>query len=105
MTMCFDATKLKVLNFYLPQMGLSVEDELKKHLDQLFEERIPENIRQFIQYQTGGQTVGETAVNLILRLIFVICFTSCVLCCFITLCDLPEPADYRKRRGVFKSKV
>lgn len=63
MTMCFDAAKLKVLNFYLPQMGLSVEDELKKYLDQLFEERIPENIRQFIQYQTGGQTVGQTAVQ------------------------------------------
>lgn len=53
MTMCFDAAKLKALNFYLPQTGSSVEDELKKHLDQLFEERIPENIRQFIQYQTG----------------------------------------------------
>ncbi|PWL99689.1 MAG: hypothetical protein DBY04_01155 [Clostridiales bacterium] len=53
MTMCFDATNLKALNFYLPQMGLSVEDKLKKYLDQRFEERIPENIRQFIQYQTG----------------------------------------------------
>ena len=63
MTMCFDATNLKALNFYLPQMGLPVEDELKKYLDQLFEERIPENIRQFIQYQTGEQTAPPTEIQ------------------------------------------
>lgn len=61
--MCFDATNLKALNFYLPQMGLPVEDELKKYLDQLFEERIPENIRQFIQYQTGEQTAAQTEIQ------------------------------------------
>ena len=63
MTMCFDTAKLKALNFYLPQMGSSVEDELKKYLDQLFEERIPENIRQFIQYQTGEQTAAQTEIQ------------------------------------------
>lgn len=49
----YDANKLNALNFYLSQNGKTVEEELQKNLAELFEQEVPENVRQFIRFQSG----------------------------------------------------
>lgn len=51
----FDAAKLNALNFYLPQKGTSVEDELRNKIDELYASEVPENVKQFIGFQTGDK--------------------------------------------------
>lgn len=50
----FDAAKLKALEFYLPQNGTNVEEELKKRLDEIYTNEVPDNVKEFIRFQTGN---------------------------------------------------
>ena len=52
----FDANKLNALNCYLPMNGKTVEEELQKHLAELYENEVPDNVKQFIKFQSGEET-------------------------------------------------
>lgn len=52
----FDANKLNALNCYLPMNGKTVEEELQNHLAELYEQEVPDNVKQFIKFQSGEET-------------------------------------------------
>lgn len=56
----FDAAKLKALEFYLPNNGTSVEQELQKKFDELYDTQVPQNVKNFLKFQTGAKTFEET---------------------------------------------
>lgn len=51
----FDAAKLKALEFYLPQNGTSVEEELRGHLDEIYKNEVPDAVKEFIRFQSNGR--------------------------------------------------
>lgn len=54
----FDAAKLKALEFYLPNNGTSVEQELQKKFDELYDSEVPQNVKDFLKFQTGDKSFG-----------------------------------------------
>mgnify|MGYP000877780434 CR=1 FL=1 len=60
----FDAAKLKALEYYLPQAGTTVEEELQKRFDELYDNEVPMDVKRFLKFQTGEASPEENpAVN------------------------------------------
>ena len=59
----FDAAKLKALEFYLPSNGTSVEEELQKKFDELYETQVPQNVKDFLKFQTGDKSFDAVQDN------------------------------------------
>lgn len=57
--------KLQALKLYLGQKGLSVETELEKSVENLFEKTVPASVRAFLSMKTEAQpsTPKEQAVK------------------------------------------
>ncbi|MDD4492829.1 MAG: hypothetical protein PHV32_00520 [Eubacteriales bacterium] len=49
----FDAAKLKALEYYLPQAGTTVEQELQKRFDELYDNEVPQDVKNFLKFQDG----------------------------------------------------
>ena len=48
-TVSFDADKLKAVTLYMKQKDMSVEAELAKELELLFQKHVPANVRSFLE--------------------------------------------------------
>ena len=59
----FDAAKLKALEFYLPQTGTSVEEELQKRFDELYNNEVPQNVKDFLKFQNGVASEDEETIS------------------------------------------
>lgn len=59
----FDAAKLKALEFYLPQNGTSVEEELRSHLDEIYKNEVPDAVKEFIRFQSNGREPDNVQAN------------------------------------------
>ena len=55
----FDAAKLKALEFYLPNNGTSVEEELQKKFNELYDNEVPQNVKDFLKFQSGDVTQSQ----------------------------------------------
>lgn len=55
----YDQAKLKALECYLPQNGTTVEDELQKHLDSIYDNQVPEDVKKFINFQYGENSLSD----------------------------------------------
>ena len=55
----FDAAKLKALEYYLPQAGTTVEEELQKRFDELYDNEVPLDVKSFLKFQTGEASPEE----------------------------------------------
>ena len=60
--MRFDAAKLKALEFYLPNNGTSVEEELQKKFDELYDNEVPQSVKDFLKFQNGDKEF-DTAIE------------------------------------------
>lgn len=58
-TLKFDAAKLKAIQYYLPKNGMTVEDELRKHLDEIYDEKVPQDVKDFVHFQSGDTDSPE----------------------------------------------
>lgn len=58
----FDAAKLKALEYYLPQAGTSVEEELQKRFDELYDNEVPQNVKDFLKFQNGEPIDDEKMI-------------------------------------------
>jgi len=56
----FDAAKLKALEYYLPQNGTTVEDELNNRLEEIYKNQVPDNVKAFIGFQSGGVDFSDS---------------------------------------------
>ncbi len=52
-TVNFDEEKLSALRMYLGQKNTTVEDELEKSLDTLFNKTVPAGVREFLSLKSG----------------------------------------------------
>ena len=52
----YDAAKLNALRFYTKGNEQSIEEELMRHLEELYEKNVPQNVREYIKYQSGDHT-------------------------------------------------
>lgn len=59
----FDAAKLKALEFYLPNNGTSVEQEMQKKFDELYNNEVPQNVKDFLKFQTGDKSFDTVQEN------------------------------------------
>ena len=57
----FDAAKLNALRFYTKGNERSIEEELAQHFEELYDKNVPQNVREYIKYQSGDHT--ETPEN------------------------------------------
>ncbi len=48
LTVSYEEEKLKALRWYLDQKGTTLEDELIKAVDMLFQKNVPANVRSYI---------------------------------------------------------
>lgn len=56
----FDAAKLKALEYYLPQNGTTVEEELKNRLEDIYKNQVPDNVKEFIRFQSGNKELNDS---------------------------------------------
>jgi hypothetical protein len=56
----FDAAKLKALEYYLPQNGTTVEDELNNRLEEIYKNQVPDNVKDFIGFQSGSVDFSDS---------------------------------------------
>ena len=59
----FDAAKLKALEFYLPNNGTSVEAELQKKFDELYDNEVPQSVKDFLKFQSGDKSFDAVQEN------------------------------------------
>ena len=59
----FDAAKLKALEFYLPNNGTSVEEELQKKFNELYDNEVPQSVKDFLKFQSGDKEFDSTQEN------------------------------------------
>lgn len=59
----FDAAKLKALEFYLPNNGTSVEEELQKKFNELYDNEVPQSVKDFLKFQTGDTSAAQDQEN------------------------------------------
>lgn len=57
----FDAAKLKALQYYLPQNGTSVEEELQNHLEEIYNDQVPDNVKDFLKFQSNDSSLENKA--------------------------------------------
>ncbi len=60
-TIEFDAVKLNALQFHLAKSNVSLEDELQKSIQKLYEKNIPANVREYVEYT--AEAVQESPVR------------------------------------------
>ena len=53
----FDAAKLRALQYYLPQNGTSIEEELQKHLEELYSDQVPDSVKDFLKFQSNDSSL------------------------------------------------
>ena len=58
-TLKFDSAKLKALQYYLPKNGMTVEEELQKYLDEIYDEKVPQDVKDFVHFQSGNSDSPE----------------------------------------------
>lgn len=63
MQLRFDAAKLKALEFYLPNNGTSVEEELQKKFNELYNNEVPQSVKDFLKFQSGDKEFDSTQEN------------------------------------------
>lgn len=54
-SMEFDEAKLKALRYYISKKETTVEDELQKHLEKLYDKNVPIHVKEYVQFQTCEQ--------------------------------------------------
>ena len=59
----FDAAKLKALEFYLPNNGTSVEQELQRKFDELYDNEVPQSVKDFLKFQSGDKSFDAVQEN------------------------------------------
>ncbi|MDD4493566.1 MAG: DUF6103 family protein [Eubacteriales bacterium] len=59
----FDAAKLKALEFYLPNNGTTVEEELHKKFDDLYDNEVPQSVKDFLKFQSGDHSAMQDQEN------------------------------------------
>lgn len=60
LTVSYEEEKLKALRWYLEQKGTTLEDELIKAVDTLFQKNVPANVRNYICKDEDAPAVPET---------------------------------------------
>ena len=68
----FDVAKLKALQYYLPQNGTSVEEELKNHLEEIYNDQVPDSVKDFLKFQSNessmeNKTNKQEANNILIK--------------------------------------
>ena len=58
----YDEEKYSTMKLYLDQKGVSVEDELVRHLEALYTRTVPPVVREFLDLR-AGKTVEQTSVK------------------------------------------
>lgn len=58
----FDEEKYSTMKLYLDQKGVSIEDELVRHLEALYTKTVPPVVREFLDLR-AGKTVEQTSVK------------------------------------------
>ena len=53
-TVSYDEEKLSAITMYLEEKGVSVESELEKAIDGLYNKSVPVGVREFISRRYGG---------------------------------------------------
>ena len=48
-TVSIDSEKSSALDMYLEQKNIKLSDELEKHIDQLYQKNVPQNVREYIE--------------------------------------------------------
>lgn len=58
----FDEEKYSTMKLYLDQKGVSIEDELVRHLEALYTKTVPSVVREFLDLR-AGKIVEQTPVK------------------------------------------
>ena len=51
----YDSNKLKALELYAEQKGVSIEGELVQAMETLYQKHVPGNVKAFIQAKSAGR--------------------------------------------------
>lgn len=55
-TVSYDEEKLSAITMYLEEKGVSVESEIEKAIDTIYNKTVPVGVREFISRRNGGST-------------------------------------------------
>jgi len=50
----FDMAKVKALSYYLPKNGMSIESELQKRLEEIYNKEVPQEVKDYVNFQSGN---------------------------------------------------
>ena len=53
-TVSYDEEKLAAITMYLVEKGVSVESEIEKAIDSIYNKTVPVGVREFISRRNGG---------------------------------------------------
>ena len=53
-TVSYDEEKLAAITMYLEEKGVSVESEIEKAIDTIYNKTVPVGVREFISRRNGG---------------------------------------------------
>lgn len=53
-TVSYDEEKLSAITMYLEEKGVSVESEIEKAIDSIYNKTVPVGVREFISRRSGG---------------------------------------------------
>ena len=56
-TVSYDSEKLNALRLYLKQKDLTLETELAKAVDSLYNRVVPQGVREFVEMQVASQSI------------------------------------------------
>ena len=56
-TVSYDSEKLNALRLYLKQKDLTLETELAKAVDSLYNRVVPQGVREFVEMQAASQSI------------------------------------------------
>ena len=56
-TVSYESEKLNALRLYLKQKDLSLEAELSKAVDSLYNRVVPQGVREFVEMQAASQSI------------------------------------------------
>lgn len=60
-TVSYDEEKCKALKMYLERKDMTIDEELIKALDVLYNKTVPADVRRFLEMMSGGQSVPISA--------------------------------------------
>ena len=55
-TVSYDEEKYKALKMYLERKDMTIDEELIKALDVLYNKTVPSDVRKFLEMMSGGET-------------------------------------------------